>query len=426
MADPGFSIFSLLILFVLLFVSALASGSEAAFFSIGPAEKEALKQQKSKSAQLVLQLLNNPKELLATLLITNNFVNIAIVILTSTFLDKILPFSADQSTYRFLIEVVGITFLILLIGEVIPKIWSSNNAISMAKAMAKPINTVRNIPPISWLKLFLVNGTNLIQRSAKRKGIKITTDELEQAIALTKEDSTSEEEHKILEGIVKFGNTDVAQIMQSRIQIIGIEKNTSFSEVLDTIIESGYSRIPVFEKNLDNIEGILYAKDLIPYLNAPNFNWNTKLRSALFIPENKKIDDLLKDFQNLKMHMALVVDEYGGTCGLVTLEDVLEEIVGDITDEFDDNEIAYTKINPFTFIFEGRTLLMDFYKIMNIDGKVIDNEKGEAESLGGLIVEKAGRIPMNNESIQIDNMRFIVESSDKKRVKMIKVIIKAN
>jgi gliding motility-associated protein GldE len=424
MSDPGFSIFSLFILFVLLFISALASGSEAAFFSIGPSEKEALKHQKSKSAQLVLQLLNNPKELLATLLITNNFVNIAIVILTSAFLDKLLPFSDDERTYRFLIEVVGITFLILLMGEVIPKIWSSNNALSMAKAMAKPINTIRNIPPISWLKLFLVNGTNLIHRRAKRKGISVTTDELEQAIALTKEESTSEEEHKILEGIVKFGNTDVAQIMQSRIQIIGIEKNASFAEVLKTILESGYSRIPVFEKNLDNIKGILYAKDLIPYLNDTNFNWSIKLRSALFIPDNKKIDDLLKDFQNLKMHMALAVDEYGGTCGLVTLEDVLEEIVGDITDEFDDQEIAYTKINPTTFLFEGRTSLMDFYKILNIDGKAIDSEKGEAESLGGLIVEKAGRIPMNNESIQIDNIRFVVESSDKKRVKMIKVIIK--
>lgn len=423
MSDTGFSIFSLLILLVLLIISALASGSEAAFFSIGPSEKEALKQQKSKSAQLVLELLNKPKELLATLLITNNFVNIAIVILTSAFLDNLLPFSDDERTYRFLIEVVGITFLILLIGEVIPKIWSSNNALSMAKAMAKPIHTIRNIPPVSWLKLFLVNGTNLIHRRAKRKGISVTTDELEQAIALTKEESTTEEEHKILEGIVKFGNTDVAQIMQSRIQIVGIDINASFAEVLETILDSGYSRIPVFEKNLDNIKGILYAKDLIPYLNDVNFNWSTKLRSALFIPDNKKIDDLLKDFQNLKMHMALAVDEYGGTCGLVTLEDVLEEIVGDITDEFDDQEIAYTKINPTTFLFEGRTSLMDFYKIMNIDGKAIDTEKGEAESLGGLIVEKAGRIPMNNESIQIDNIRFVVESSDKKRVKMIKVII---
>ncbi len=418
------SILSFIILILLLFISALASGSEAAFFSIGPAEKDTLKQQKNKSAKLVLELLEKPKELLATLLITNNFVNIAIVILTSTILDKLLVFSEDDETIRFLIEVVGITFLILLLGEVIPKIWSSNNSLSMANAMAKPISLIRNVPPISWLKMFLVNGTNLIQKRAKRKGINITTDELEQALALTKEESTSEEEQKILEGIVKFGNTEVSQIMQSRIQIIGVDENTPFNKVLDTILESGYSRIPVYEKNLDKIKGILYAKDLIPYLNKDDFNWGRKLQTPLFIPENKKIDDLLKDFQNLKMHMALVVDEYGGTCGLVTLEDVLEEIVGDITDEFDDQEIIYTRINESTYLFEGRTTLMDFYKILSIDGKNIDEVKGEAETIGGLIVETVGRIPMNNESIEIDNLRLIVESSDKKRVKMIKAIKK--
>jgi putative hemolysin len=423
MTDTSY-ILSFLTLILLLFISALASGSEAAFFSIGPTEKDTLKQQKNKSSKLVLELLEKPKELLATLLITNNFVNIAIVILTSTLLDKLLTFSEDDETIRFLIEVVGITLLILLLGEVIPKIWSSNNPLSMANAMAKPISLIRNIPPISWLKIFLVNGTNLIQKRAKRKGINITTDELEQALALTKEESTSEEEHKILEGIVKFGNTEVSQIMQSRIQIIGIDENTPFNKVLDTILESGYSRIPVYEKNLDKIKGILYAKDLIPYLNKDDFNWGKKLQTPLFIPENKKIDDLLKDFQNLKMHMALVVDEYGGTCGLVTLEDVLEEIVGDITDEFDDQEIIYTRINDSTYLFEGRTTLMDFYKILNIDGKHIDAVKGEAETIGGLIVETAGRIPMNNESIEIDNLRLIVESSDKKRVKMIKAIKK--
>lgn len=423
MADTS-SILSFVILLFLLFISALASGSEAAFFSIGPTEKDSLKQQKNKSAKLVLELLERPKELLATLLITNNFVNIAIVILTSTMLDKLLTFSEDDESIRFLVEVVGITFLILLLGEVIPKIWSSNNSLSMAKAMAKPISLIRNVPPISWLKLFLVNGTNLIQKRAKRKGINITTDELEQAIALTKEESTSDEEQKILEGIVKFGNTEVSQIMQSRIQIVGVDQDSPFNKVLETILESGYSRIPVYEKNLDKIKGILYAKDLIPHLNKDDFNWGTKLQTPLFIPENKKIDDLLKDFQNLKMHMALVVDEYGGTCGLVTLEDVLEEIVGDITDEFDDQEIVYTRINDTTYLFEGRTTLMDFYKVLNIDGKNIDEVKGEAETIGGLIVETTGRIPMNNESIEIGNLRLIVESSDKKRVKMIKAIKK--
>jgi gliding motility-associated protein GldE len=423
MSEPGYSIFSIFLLLLLLIISALASGSEAAFFSIGPAEKEALKQQKSKSAKLVLNLLEKPKELLATLLITNNFVNIAIVIFTSTFLNNILPISEENGTLRFLIEVIGITFLILLLGEVIPKIWSSKNALLMAKTMAKPINSLRNIPPISWLKSFLIYGTNAIQKRSKNKGISVTTDELEQAIALTKEESTSEGEHKILEGIVKFGNTEVSQIMQSRIQIIGIEEGTSFTEVLKIILDSGYSRIPVYKKDLDNVNGILYAKDLIPHLQKSEFNWNSKLRPPLFITENKKIDDLLKDFQNMKMHMALVVDEYGGTCGLITLEDVLEEIVGDITDEFDDNDIVYTRIDNSTYLFEGRTSLMDFCKILNLDIKDFEKFKGEAETIGGLIVEKTGRIPMNNESIMIDKIKFIVEASDVKRIKMVKIII---
>ena len=372
---------------------------------------------------MVLNLLEKPKELLATLLITNNFVNIAIVIFTSTFLNNILPISEENGTLRFLIEVIGITFLILLLGEVIPKIWSSKNALLMAKTMAKPINSLRNIPPISWLKSFLIYGTNAIQKRSKNKGISVTTDELEQAIALTKEESTSEGEHKILEGIVKFGNTEVSQIMQSRIQIIGIEEGTSFPDVLKIILDSGYSRIPVYRKDLDNVNGILYAKDLIPHLQKSEFNWNSKLRPPLFVTENKKIDDLLKDFQNMKMHMALVVDEYGGTCGLITLEDVLEEIVGDITDEFDDNDIVYTRIDNSTYLFEGRTSLMDFCKILNLDIKEFEKFKGEAETIGGLIVEKTGRIPMNNESILIDKIKFIVEASDVKRIKMIKIII---
>jgi gliding motility-associated protein GldE len=293
----------------------------------------------------------------------------------------------------------------------------------MAKTMAKPINSLRNIPPISWLKSFLIYGTNAIQKRSKNKGISVTTDELEQAIALTKEESTSEGEHKILEGIVKFGNTEVSQIMQSRIQIIGIEEGTSFPDVLKIILDSGYSRIPVYRKDLDNVNGILYAKDLIPHLQKSEFNWNSKLRPPLFVTENKKIDDLLKDFQNMKMHMALVVDEYGGTCGLITLEDVLEEIVGDITDEFDDNDIVYTRIDNSTYLFEGRTSLMDFCKILNLDIKDFEKFKGEAETIGGLIVEKTGRIPMNNESIIIDKIKFIVEASDVKRIKMVKIII---
>lgn len=421
-ADLSSAILSFIVLGLLLFLSALASGSEAAFFSLGPNEKEKLKNEDHKSSKIVLKLLDHPKELLATLLITNNFVNVGIVILSSYLLNDFLKI--ENETLRFLTEVIGITFTLLLIGEVIPKIYASKNALKMAKMMAIPINTIRSIPPLSWLKKLLVNGTNIIHRQLKRKGVKITTDELEQALALTKEENTSEEEHKILEGIVKFGNTEVCQIMKSRLDVVAIDEEINFDEVLNLILESGYSRIPVFKDSLDSVIGILYIKDLLPHLGSElDFNWTELIRKPFFVPENKKIDDLLKEFQAKKMHMAVVVDEYGGASGIITLEDILEEIVGDITDEFDDDEIAFTKIDDKTYKFEGRTALVDFYKVLDIEGKNFENQRGDSESLGGFIVEQAGRILMNNEYIIVDDIKLIVESSDKRRIKTVKIIL---
>jgi gliding motility-associated protein GldE len=413
-----------LILLLLLFLSGLASGTESAFFSLSPQDKEELKNEESKAARTAIHLLEHPKELLATLLILNNFVNVGIVILSSYLLNQLYPETSENEVIRFMVEVIGITFTILLIGEVIPKIWSSKNALRMTKLMSIPINTLRALPPLSWLKRLLVNGTNFIQRKTTKKGMTITSNDLEQALALTREHSTSDEEHKILEGIVRFGNTEVCQIMKSRLDVVAIEQSKSFTELYDIILEAGYSRIPVFEETFDNVTGVLYIKDLLPFLGeTEEFDWKKLVRKPFFVPENKKIDDLLKEFQHKKMHMAIVVDEYGGANGIITLEDVLEEIVGDITDEFDELDIVYSKLNDYTFVFEGKTSLVDFYKVTDTDSKPFEQVKGDAETLGGFITEQAGKILKNNEFIEIGGVKLIVESSDKRRVKMIKTIL---
>lgn len=418
------TIINFIILSILLMLSAFASSSESAYFSLGPKEKENLKNDDSKGAQTTLKLLEKPKELLATLLILNNFVNVGIVILSSFLLDEFFPLNEGNKTFRFFIDVVAITFMLLLIGEVIPKIYATKNSEQLVRRFSIPINSLSYFPPIKLLTNLLVSGTRLIQRFAKNRGVNITTDELEQALALTKEDNSSEEEHKILEGIVKFGNTEACQIMRPRMDVFSIDETLAFDQVLITILEAGYSRIPVYAESFDNIKGILYIKDLLPHINeSADFKWYELLRKPFFVPENKKIDDLLKEFQTMKMHMAIVVDEYGGSSGVVTLEDILEEIVGDITDEFDDDEIVYTKIDDHTYLFEGKTTLVDFYKVIAIDGKEFELQKGDAETLGGFIIEKAGRILMNNEFITTENIKLIVESSDKRRIKMIKVVL---
>ena len=407
---------------LLLLISALMSGSESAFFSLRPADNEDLKKENSSRSKLILSLLSKPKELLATILITNNFVNVGIVILSTFILNDVYPVTRGSELKRFLLEVVGITFLILLIGEVVPKIFAARNTMRVVRWMSYPLYFLGSVPPLSWLKIALVRGTNFIQKRTK-SSVKVNQDELEQALALTKEDSSSEEDHKILEGIVKFGKTEASQIMTPRIEVEAIDTDSSFQEVMQTVLEAGYSRMPIFEETPDNIVGILYIKDLLPHLNdVETFDWKTIIRKPYFIPENKKINDLLQEFRSMRMHMAVVVDEYGGASGIVTLEDILEEIVGDITDEFDDHEIAYTKLDDQTIIFEGRTSLNDFYKVVGENyEESFEAVKGEAETIGGLVLEHAGRILKNNEFIVIENVKFIVESSDKKRMKTIKI-----
>ena len=418
---------SILILLCLLITSALVSGAEAAFFSLSPSDKEELKADGGKKAKFVTDLLNKPKDLLATILVANNFVNVAIVILSSAILHTAFEGSTISGTSQFLIEFALITLVLLLLGEVIPKIYATKRALIFSKFMGKPLYYMDRMPPISWIRSILVVGTSFIQRKAKRGKVNLSTDELEQALALTKENSTSDEDHKILEGIVKFGSTEVRQIMKPRMDVHSIEVEDNFKEVLDKILECGHSRIPVYKENFDKIVGILFIKDLLPHLNSnEKVDWLALIRKPFFVTENRKIDDLLKDFQEKKVHIAMVVDEYGGTSGIVTLEDVLEEIVGDITDEFDNDKIAYTKINENTYLFEGKTALVDFYKVMDIEEEDLEVETQAADTIGGLIVEVAGRILSEGEFITISKFKLITESSDKKRIKMIKVIKEDN
>lgn len=420
----GTVVFSVLTILLLLICSALISASEVAYFSMGPLEKEVLKNEEGKQAETARKLLKSPQDLLATILIANNFVNVGIVIISSFLLDAVFGNTATNALFRFVIDVFLITTIILLVGEVIPKVYATKNGLTIAKFMAPVLHLISTLPPFSWLKRFLVNGTRLIHKYAKKRGVKISSDELEQILALTKEETTSEEEHKLLEGIIKFGNTDVKQIMRPRMEIVAIENTSNYTEVLQIILHAGYSRIPVYASTFDNIIGILYIKDLLPHLEADEtFNWLSLLHKPFFVPENKKLDDLLKEFQGKKMHMSIVVDEYGGASGLATLEDVLEEIVGDITDEYDEKEINFTKISDTNYQFEGRTALVDFYKVLEIDGKEFEANKGESDTLGGFMVEQAGRILRNKEHILFEDFKLIVEKADKKRIKTIRVLL---
>ena len=407
------------IILILLVLAAITTSSESAFFSLNPKEKDRLKSENSKISRIILDLLSKPRELIALLLISINFVNVGIVILSTLILNKMMEGYGEVP--KLLVEIFGITLLILITGEVIPKIYGANNAAKVTRFMAIPIDVIRRTPPVSWLKALLVNGTNFIGKAGK-KNLKISSDELEQAIAITTEESTSEDEQRLLEGIVKFGKTEAIQIMTPRIEASSFPEHFTFNQVVSFVIEAGYSRIPVYQESADNVIGILYIKDLLPHLkNNGDFDWKTLLRKPFFIPENKKIDDLLQEFRSMKMHLAVVVDEYGGASGIVTLEDILEEIVGDITDEFDDDQVDYKRLDDGSFLFEGRTSLMDFYKIIDLDGDEFEAMKGDAETLGGFIVEQAGRILKNKEYIVQGNFKFTVVSSDKRRIKWVKV-----
>ena len=407
-------------LLVLLLFSALISGSEVAFFSLTPLQLLEIEESESSNDKVIQSLLINPKKLLATILIANNFVNIAIVVL-STFLMGLIPGLEKFPTYViFLIQVVGVTFLILLFGEVLPKVYATNQPTKLIRFMAAPMLLIERIfSPFSYL---LIQSTSFIDKKIRKNKESLSVEELEHAFELT-EDTLQREERKILKSIVRFGNTDVKQIMTARTFAKAFEQEISFEELLEQAGDIGYSRIPVYNESFDVVIGILYLKDLLPFIDRKDFDWKKLLRKPFFVPENKKIDDLLKEFQRKKVHLAIVVDEYGGTSGIVTLEDILEEIVGEIIDEFDDEEIKYSKLADNVYIFDGATSLIDIYKVLGIDGADFEEVKGEADSIAGFVIEHAGIIPKKGEKINFSNYEFTVMASDKRKVKQIQLTI---
>lgn len=412
-------LFEFILLLILLLCSALVSGSETAFFSLSPVERNKLIGKKSKKHLAAKSLLELPEKMLATVLILNNFVNVGIVILSTYITQSIFDFS-QAPIIGYLFNVVAITFTILLFGEILPKIYAHKNATRMVLFVAPGLYAfLRILSPISNL---LISSTVFIKRRLARYRKNISVSDLSQALDLTS--GTLTDEKKILKGIVTFGNTSVSEIMRPRVDVISVSTDASLSKLIGLVVESGYSRIPVYEETFDNVKGILYIKDLLPHLDKHNnFNWLNLIRPAFFVPESRKIDDLLRDFQNNKIHMGIVIDEYGGTRGIITLEDVLEEIVGEISDESDREEMIYSKINDNTYIFEGKILINDFHKITQTDDSAFDEIRGDAETLAGLILELKGEIPQKNEKFLAGSYTFIVESVDARRIKQIKVII---
>ncbi len=416
---------SFFFLLVLLLCSALISGAEVAFFSLTPANFITEDGKRSKTQNIVINLLEKPKKLLATILVANNFINIAIVLLFDSVADDIF---GDMNTeffgidVRFLFEVGLVTFLILLFGEILPKVYASRNKVQFSNFMAYPINILDTLfsplsTPMRQVTLFLH------EKLGKQRSF-ISIDHLSQALELTSEEDTSKEEQKILQGIVSFGNTDTKQVMRPRMDIFALNEDRTLPDIIPEIIENGYSRIPVFKENVDNVVGILYIKDLLPYIDKKNFEWTKLLREPYFVPENKKLDDLLNEFKDKKNHLAIVVDEYGGTSGLISLEDIIEEIVGDISDEFDDEDLIYSKLDETNFVFEGKTPLKDFYKIVKIeDVSFFEDQKGEADTLAGFLLEISGGFPKKNDIIEFHNFHFKIEVIDDKRIKQIKLSI---
>jgi len=403
-------------LIILLLCSALISGTEVAFFSLSKTDLE--KNDDNNKKELVVGLLGRSKKLLATILIANNFINILIVLLFA-YLGEFLFSSIASDTIKFLIEVVLITFLILLFGEVLPKVYANRNAYKFASFMALPIKVLNTV--LTFLSIPLLNLTNIVEKRLGRKYSDFSVETLSQALELTSEEATTKEEQKILQGIVSFGNTETVHVMCPRTDLFALSDEESFEEVIKKIVKNGRSRIPVYHDSFDEIIGILYTKDLLPHLNKKNFQWKKILRPPYYIPENKKLDDLLKEFQEMKNHLAIVVDEYGGTSGIVTLEDVIEEIVGDISDEFDDNDLTYSKIDSNNYVFEGKIALKDFYKILKIDETNFEEYKGEAETLAGFILEINEKFPKINDIVTFDNYTFKIEVLDNKRIKQVKV-----
>ncbi|PKA97975.1 protein involved in gliding motility GldE [Flavobacteriaceae bacterium MAR_2009_75] len=413
--------FKVAILVLMLICSALISGAEVAFFGLSATEVKDVAEKKSPQGNIIVKLLERPKKLLATILIANNAINIGVVLLFSSVGDSLFA-NVELEWARFVLEVVVATFLILMFGEILPKVYANRNRIAFAHLMAFPLKLLDVL--FSPLSLPMRSGTLFLYNKLGKQRSNLSIDHLSQALELTDEGDTTKEEQKILEGIVSFGNTDTKQVMRPRIDIFALSEDMKFPEVMMEIKKNGYSRIPVFSENMDNVLGVLYVKDLLPYIDRKTFNWMSLIREPYFVPENKKLDDLLLEFQEKKNHLAVVVDEYGGTSGIVTLEDIIEEIVGDITDEFDDEDLIFSKLDDYNFVFDGKTALRDFYRVTKIeDDEVFEEQKGEAETIAGFVLEIAGSFPKRGEKNIFNDYTFVVESMDKKRLKQIKVTL---
>lgn len=413
-------VFGFVAIFALLFCSALISGAEVALFSLSQKDLDETLQEHPSKGKIITKLLEKPKKLLATLLVANNFINIGVVILF-LFVGKNWFAAVSSPILKFGIEVVIVTFLILLFGEVLPKVYASRNNIKFAKKVAYPVAVLDKL--LSPISLPMRKVTIYLHNKLGKQKTNFSVDQLSQALELTDSDESSSEEQKILEGIVTFGNTDARQVMSPRMDIFALEIEESFAAIYSKIIEKGFSRIPVYRDNIDQIEGVLFVKDLLRHIDKEEYDWKTLIREPFFIPENKKIDNLLKDFQNMKSHLAIVVDEYGGTSGIVSLEDIIEEIVGDISDEFDGDNSNVSKIDDKNYVFEGKTNLKDFYRIIDVNEELFETAKGEAETLAGFILEVLGNFPKKEQKIVFENCTFTIEVVDKKRVKQIKVTI---
>ncbi|MCF6296932.1 MAG: gliding motility-associated protein GldE [Flavobacteriaceae bacterium] len=411
-------VIGIIALIVLLISSALISGTEIAFFSLSKSTLDTKDNDSKKNK--IINLLQTPKKLLATILIANNFINILFVLLFAYVGDHFFG-NISSKALKFSLEIVLVTFLLLLFGEVLPKVYANRNGYKFASIMVRPILFLNSF--LSFLSFPLLKLTGVVEKRLSKKNSDFSVEVLSQALELTSTGATTKEEKKILQGIVSFGNTETTQVMCPRMDIFALSSDEGYKSVIEKIIKSKHSRIPVYEENIDTIIGVLYAKDLLPHIQKKTFNWVEIIRETFFVPENKKLDDLLKEFQEMKNHLAIVVDEYGGTSGLITLEDVIEEIVGDISDEFDDDDLSYSKLDNRNYVFEGKIALKDFYKVLQIAESDFEENKFEAETLAGFVLEITGKFPKKNQIISFNGFKFKIESIDKKRIKQIKVTL---
>jgi len=412
----------IVVLIILLLLSALISGSEVAFFSLGAGELEELEEDTPKHNR-IKTLLDKPEELLGTILISNNFVNVGIVILSTFLLNTFFSPELWSPVLTFVVEILAITGVLLLFGEILPKVYANTARLNFARFVVPFIFHLHKIlKPISKRLSKTINRINIEGRAPS-----LSVDDLEQALELTTDEHTTEDEQRILKGIVRFGSTTVKEVMTPRTSVIAIDIKAPFHDTLTHIVDKGYSRIPVYEEQLDQIKGLLYVKDLLPYVDAAdNFRWQDLIRTPFFVPESKKIDDLLKEFQQRRIHLAIVVDEFGGTSGVISLEDVLEEIVGEISDEFDDDDLVYSKLDNHNYVFEAQTPLIDFCRVLDLPKDIFESVDGESDSLAGLVLELAGKFLEKNEEITHEAFTFKVESVDQRKLIRIKVTVNPN